>query len=1027
MASRTLQVVLRGDKTNLTRTLHTAAADVKGFQRDVDGTTSRAGSGAKLMGAAFLAAGAAVALGLGYGVAKAAEFDRSMRNVNSITGLSEGAFASMEKQVISMSTRLPQSAKELADGLYDIASSGFYGADGLTVLAASAQAASAGLSTTANSAKAITAVLNAYGLEAKDANDVSDVLFQTVNLGVVSFDELTGVIGDVVGTAAAAKVGIDQVGSAIATMTLSGISAAEAGTSLNRVLQSIIQPSDSLQALLERLGYQSGAAALQQDGLRGVMEKVRKATGGNVTELLKLFPEIRAARGALALMSAEGENYNKVATGIEDKNARAGATARALKEQMKALSNQVTLAKNQLDATAITVGIRLLPAMLALLSGARALGHELASGVSYTAEALGPTFEHLASAAQNVWDVLTSLTSAVAPLVQILAALALTPVVATLQILASLLDSLTGLMADHQTIVMALAAAYGIHLVRALLAAQGGLSVMAWRALGAALDFIIGKTDAATAALNRMRIAEGAATLGVAVAIGSAITAWQRYSEVQGDVADALERTRKALRSTDLGEIEKQRQNLEQLRTTLTGITDKYESRGFLSRIFHPGDNAAAAAAYQGLTQVDGAIEKLDARAETMKFNLAQWLHDSMPPAAFEALLHNQTAFDNAMASTAATAKTAGIDLSGSYAVVKSALVAYTATHGPAVQAEQKLIAAMGELANSADEGNTAVQDLKDALDGLIGGPISQEEALIKWKDALDAITASVKENGTSLSINTAAGRANRESIIGSVKALKDRIETEAQAGASGKTLGAILQSGTKDLVDQATKAGLNKKQIEALVRQYGLTPKLINTVIQNNADAVKAKVEALQREVDRLHGREIGITATVKWQGTTAYVQLRGGKAVVNDRGNIMVERYAQGGTRLPRVATIAKGGPTLVQWAEPNTGGEAFIPLGAHNRPRSKAILSQVAGMFGMAVQEKMAVGGMMTDRRIGSTAPRVSASGGVTIINTVQVQVDRAGAGADEIAKAAATATEQSMGKLLERLRAGAGGRN
>src|SRR5690606_16741573 len=100
--------------------------------------------------------------------------------------------------------------------------------------------------------------------------------------------------GDVVGTAAAAGVQIDEVGAALATMTLSGIGAAEASTSLNRLMTSLIKPSEALEQALKDLGYESGSQALAMDGLSGVMFKLQEASQGNIDTLLAWFPEVRA-------------------------------------------------------------------------------------------------------------------------------------------------------------------------------------------------------------------------------------------------------------------------------------------------------------------------------------------------------------------------------------------------------------------------------------------------------------------------------------------------------------------------------------------------------------------------------------------------------------------------------------------------------------------------------------------------------------------------------------------------------------
>lgn len=84
---------------------------------------------------------------------------------------------------------------------------------------------------------------------------------------------------------------------------------------------------------------------------------------------------------------------------------------------------------------------------------------------------------------------------------------------------------------------------------------------------------------------------------------------------------------------------------------------------------------------------------------------------------------------------------------------------------------------------------------------------------------------------------------------------------------------------------------------------------------------------------------------------------------------------RWANGGINkanngyLPDQATIQPGkGQGLFQWAEGETGGEAFIPLAASKRNRSMGILSEVANMFGYGLMPnadgniyKMALGGI------------------------------------------------------------------
>ena len=276
----------------------------------------------KMMIAGGLMVGAVAGVGIA-AVKLAASFETSMRNVNSISKLSETQFKALGQSVINMSKKFPQTAKELADGLYDIASSGFQGSAGLKVLEASAKAASAGMTTTAVSAKGIVAVLNAYGLEAEEAAAVSDTMFKTVDKGVITFEELSSTVGDWIGMGRAAGLEFNELSGAIAYMTTKGIGAAEAGTSFQRVITGIIKPTDDMAAVIRNAGFESGEMMLKQLGLTGTMKVLNDVTGGSITKLIALIPEIRGVRGANALL---GAGYEELTNYMKDFNDTAGAT-----------------------------------------------------------------------------------------------------------------------------------------------------------------------------------------------------------------------------------------------------------------------------------------------------------------------------------------------------------------------------------------------------------------------------------------------------------------------------------------------------------------------------------------------------------------------------------------------------------------------------------------------------------------------------------------------------------------------------
>lgn len=78
----------------------------------------------------------------------------------------------------------------------------------------------------------------------------------------------------------------------------------------------------------------------------------------------------------------------------------------------------------------------------------------------------------------------------------------------------------------------------------------------------------------------------------------------------------------------------------------------------------------------------------------------------------------------------------------------------------------------------------------------------------------------------------------------------------------------------------------------------------------------------------------------------------------LVGDPGSPIGPGYATGGGVERHDAQISRH---LRVWSEPETGGEAYIPLAASKRPRSVDVLSQVAGRFGLRVT-RMADGGVL-----------------------------------------------------------------
>lgn len=95
-------------------------------------------------------------------------------------------------------------------------------------------------------------------------------------------------------------------------------------------------------------------------------------------------------------------------------------------------------------------------------------------------------------------------------------------------------------------------------------------------------------------------------------------------------------------------------------------------------------------------------------------------------------------------------------------------------------------------------------------------------------------------------------------------------------------------------------------------------------------------------------------IRGMMGFSGGGIYMEQGGITRAYIDGGIDKLERYANGGSKEKHTAQIAKGGEWRV-WAEPETGGESYIPLAKSKRKRSTQILAKTADIFGLTVLDK------------------------------------------------------------------------
>ncbi|MCZ4498517.1 MAG: hypothetical protein JWQ74_1070 [Marmoricola sp.] len=167
----------------------------------------------------------------------------------------------------------------------------------------------------------------------------------------------------------------------------------------------------------------------------------------------------------------------------------------------------------------------------------------------------------------------------------------------------------------------------------------------------------------------------------------------------------------------------------------------------------------------------------------------------------------------------------------------------------------------------------------------------------------------------------------------------------------AGPLLSAIAAKNGQGVANAlATELGKGTTTVAEIARQYGYSLDTGLTTPVVNATEKVGPLEAKLRGLD-------GVTSTahinilVNGLNTVAGVasKLANLDAGVSGqaRGSVL-DFFAAGGLRENRVAQIASAGAMRV-WAEPETGGEAYIPLATSKRPRSVAIGQQTGAGWG------------------------------------------------------------------------------
>ena len=284
----------------------------------------------------------------------------------------------------------------------------------------------------------------------------------------------------------------------------------------------------------------------------------------------------------------------------------------------------------------------------------------------------------------------------------------------------------------------------------------------------------------------------------------------------------------------------------------------------------------------------------------------------------------------------------------------QSGLADQTDTTSVALSEQMDALRGTGDEAAYAEE---ALDLLSQVLDDLNSTTLNARDAEREFRAAIDEVAEAARvateeglSNAAMLDINTEAGRKNQATLDGLARDGIRYSQAVLEQTGSEEQFRAALDSSRTALFNAAVQMGMTEDAAWQYVDSVLAIPDEATTKAHFDVAAAEA---AIQSFVNRWSGYRVPIYADMTATQRVAaiqQIQRNQGWNVQQADGSVL-DFYGNGGVREQHVAQIAPAGAWRV-WAEPETGGEAYIPLSPAKRPRSEAILEDVAARFGMYV---------------------------------------------------------------------------
>lgn len=942
MTDRITKVILRGDISGLKASMKAAGASVSDVTKRITDSSKESAKwrqGLTAVGSTAGKMGLVAAAGLGAIIVATANFDKSMSAVQAATHESAGAMEKLRQAAIKAGADTAFSATEAASGIEELAKAGVATKDILDGgLTGALDLAAAGAMGVGDAAEIAATAMTQFALDGSKVPHVADLLAAGAGKAQGSVADMGMALKQSGLVAAQTGLTIEETTGTLAAFASAGLIGSDAGTSFKTMLQSLTPTSDKARSEMDRLGISAYDAQGNFVGMTKFADSLRDGLKDLTVEqqnaAMKIIFGSDAVRASSVVFKQGGAGIQSWIDKVDDSRFAADTAATRLNN----LSGDMEAFKGSLETALIGSG-----------EGAQGPLRKLVQGATGAVNA----FNKLPGPLKAVSTGMLAITAVLGGGLWFTAK--------TLSGVAAMRTSMATLGVTAKGTATALrGAAVSAGLVGAAFVAidTGAGIVDSFRRSSSAASSASDSFAKLKSNLEKSNVGKYADSFGVDIdRLAVDIGRFGKKGKYYGEVVDRMN----AVNDGFGGKV-------KMLTGFLTPMIGSTEKAGFVTMDLGNVADKAAKGLDKQKDSTKAAAKESDALEQADKgLSLAL----------------------GALSTDSEDAKAAMQKLKDGTMSASLSFIDFAANLDPKKMGFGDYVKSLEDMAKAQE--NWADNLIKATARGVDKGVIAKfkemgPEGALRLAQLADASEAEIAR------VNKAFQSAERSGadLSAVLDELPASVLTEFKAhGAKDAIKTAAAVADKYDMTPDQVKTILRaldytKPQIAAVLKAMksvdGTTAHPKITIDKNG---VYETIDGIQRKISSLHGTSVGIHVTGKFGGGT---QTR------SANGNIF-DYYADGGVE-NHVAQIAPAGAMRV-WAEPETGGEAYIPLATSKRDRSLDIWAETGRRLGV---QGFADGGLVSASNASTSAlSKIAQSlgrlaGGLTNLTAAQARFDK-----------------------------------